>query len=70
MCVFCAAIPATAALGTNLNTKQNKTRREAVARGEKPASAKPILKVTLVAVVLLGVCSVVYHTLLFPILWI
>ncbi|MGA2111809.1 MAG: hypothetical protein ABSG98_06635 [Anaerolineales bacterium] len=68
MCVFCAAIPATATLGTNLNTKQNKARRDAAARGEEPASAKPILKITLVAVVLLGACSVVYHTLLFPIL--
>lgn len=68
MCIFCAAIPATAALGTNLNRKQDKARGEARARGEEPPSAKPVLKVTLIVVLLLAACSVVYHTLLFPVL--
>ncbi|MGA2819546.1 MAG: hypothetical protein ABSF61_02655 [Anaerolineales bacterium] len=68
MCVFCAAVPATVAVGANLNAKQEKARRDAIAEGKDPSFEKPIVKATLVVVVLLAVCSVIYHILLFPIL--
>jgi hypothetical protein len=68
MCVFCAAIPATAAAGARLNFNQNRAARERVAKGEKLSPARPILKATLILVLVLAVCSVIYHTVLFPIL--
>ena len=34
MCMFCAAIPATLAVGVNVNAKQIRNRREAEERGE------------------------------------
>ena len=36
MCIFCAAVPVTAAIGANLNTKQNATRRAAEEKGIEP----------------------------------
>jgi len=33
MCIFCAAIPATAPIGTNLNAKQKATRQAAKKKG-------------------------------------
>jgi hypothetical protein len=68
VCVFCAAIPATAAVGARLSAKQNSAARDKISKGETPAPAKRILKATLLLVVLLGACSVIYHTVLFPIL--
>jgi hypothetical protein len=54
MCVFCAAIPATAALGAKLNADQL----------HKPAEQrKPVSKITGVAVAVLVASSVIYHTL-------
>jgi hypothetical protein len=52
--MFCAAIPATAAVGAKLNVDQFK----------KPAEdRKPISKITGIALALLVGASVVYHTL-------
>lgn len=54
MCIICAAIPATAAVGARLNASQL----------DKPAEQrKPIGKITGVIVTLLVAASVVYHTL-------
>ncbi len=68
MCVFCAAIPAAAAVGANLNAKQKTARQAAEKEGIEPRKEKPIAKATLGAVVLLTVCSVIYHLVLAPIL--
>lgn len=55
MCMICAAIPATAAVGAKLNAGQL----------AKPVDErKPIFKMTGVAVTLLVAASVVYHTLI------
>jgi protein-S-isoprenylcysteine O-methyltransferase Ste14 len=64
MCIFCAAIPATVAIGTNLNAKQNATRQAAEKEGIAPPAKKPIAKITLGALVLLAICSVTYHTII------
>jgi len=64
MCIFCAAIPATAAIGTNLNARQNTTQRSAEKEGIEPPARKPIAKITLGALALLIICSVTYHTIL------
>ena len=56
MCVFCAAIPATAALGAKLNADQLKKE----ARGVRHL---PIPRLTAILIGLLAICSAVYHTL-------
>jgi hypothetical protein len=54
MCIICAAIPATAAVGAKLNADQL----------QKPEEARrPIGKITGIAVAFLVAASVVYHTL-------
>jgi hypothetical protein len=54
MCIICAAIPATAAVGAKLNADQLQKPQE---------ERKPIGKITGIAVALLFAASVVYHTL-------
>ena len=68
MCMFCAAVPATAVIGANLNHKQLAKRRAAESAGLEPPAEKPIAKATLGAIILLTIMSVVYHTILSP-LW-
>jgi len=54
MCVICAAIPATAAVGAKLNADQlNKPVEE----------RKPVSKITSVVIALLVITSFIYHTL-------
>ena len=64
MCAFCAAIPATLAVGANLNAKQLRERRKAEEREELSSEKKaiPIGKITLLAAGALVAASVVYHT--------
>ena len=54
MCMLCAAIPATAALGAKLNAAQ---------LDESEEQRRPILKITGIVVALLLIASVIYHTL-------
>jgi hypothetical protein len=54
MCIICAAIPATAAVGAKLNADQI----------QKPVEErKPVSKITGVVIALLVALSIVYHTL-------
>jgi hypothetical protein len=53
MCVICAAIPATAAVGAKLNADQIHKPEE---------QRKPISKITGFVIALLVASSVVYHT--------
>ncbi|MGE5378908.1 MAG: hypothetical protein ACM3XO_27955 [Bacteroidota bacterium] len=55
MCIFCAAIPATAAVGARLNAGQLQKPEE---------ERKPIGKITGIAIAFLVAASVVYHTLI------
>ena len=54
MCVFCASIPAAAALGAKLNADQLSQPEE---------KRRPIAKITGLFVGLLALASVAYHTL-------
>ena len=54
MCVFCAAVPVTAAVGAKLNADQLHKPEE---------QRKPVSKITGIVILLLGVSSVIYHTL-------
>ncbi len=54
MCMFCAAVPVTAAIGANLNNKQNATRRAAEEKGVEPPAKKPIAKITAGALIFLA----------------
>ena len=64
MCAFCAAIPATLAVGANLNAKKLREQREAAERGETLQQKKqvPVGKITIIAVGALVTASIVYHT--------
>jgi hypothetical protein len=63
MCVFCAAIPATMAIGANARSKQRKEAELAKAEGKTlPHKIVPVSTVTAVAVTGLAVCSIIYHT--------
>jgi hypothetical protein len=54
MCMFCAAVPVTAAVGAKLNADQ-------LAKPEE--HRKPVAKITGILMALLVAASVVYHTL-------
>ncbi len=54
MCMFCAAIPATTAVGAKLNADQLHKPEE---------QRKPVSKITGIAILALVTASVVYHTL-------
>jgi hypothetical protein len=63
MCMFCASIPAVAAVGASVHTKQKQQKQEAEARGE--TLKKPVIPAgpaTAAAVALLAVGSLVVHT--------
>jgi hypothetical protein len=55
MCIFCSAIPATAAIGAKLNADQ---RQKGVYQGV------PISRITVITIGLLTITSIVYHTLI------
>ena len=55
MCIICAAIPATAAVGAKLNADQLQKPEE---------ERKPVSKITGVVIALLVASSVIYHTLM------
>ncbi len=54
MCVICAAIPATAAIGAKLNADQIH---------QEESHRPPVSKITGIVIVLLMVASAIYHTL-------
>lgn len=54
MCMICAAIPATAAVGAKLNADQV---------GKPSEQRKPISKMTGIVIALLLAASVTYHTI-------
>ena len=54
MCVICAAIPATAAIGAKLNADQIH---------KEESNRLPVSKMTGIVIVLLMVASAIYHTL-------
>lgn len=58
MCMFCAAIPVTAAVGARLDAKQKGEARDT---GEE-RSEKPIKAITAGLIVLLLAGSITYHT--------
>jgi hypothetical protein len=55
MCMICAAIPATAAVGAKLNADQLHKPEE---------ERRPVSKITGVVIALLVTSSVIYHTLI------
>ena len=61
MCMFCAAIPATAAVGAKLNASQRAHAQEPSDACEKPAN-RPVRTITGVVIVLLAIGSIWYNT--------
>ena len=55
MCIICAAIPATAAVGAKLNADQLQKPEE---------QRKPVSKITGIVIALLVIASAVYHTII------
>jgi hypothetical protein len=63
MCVFCAAIPATLAIGAKTKSKQRHEAELAKVEGKTlPRKIVPAGTATAVAVTGLAVCSIIYHT--------
>lgn len=58
MCMFCAAIPATAAVAAKLNHDQ----QVKTAKSDEASQQKPIKAVAGGVIVLLVIGSVIYHT--------
>jgi hypothetical protein len=65
MCMFCAAIPAAAAVGAKMNNDQSQRRRQIPTADGHAAKEKPVIKITAGVVVLLLAGSITYHTLTF-----
>jgi hypothetical protein len=55
MCIICAAIPATAAVGAKLNADQ---------LSKPEGQRRPISKITGIVIALLITASMIYHTLI------
>ena len=62
MCVFCAAIPVTGAVGAKLNADKRRQQKE---DGDQNPSDNTITSVTTGVIFLLLVGSVIYHTSFF-----
>jgi hypothetical protein len=63
MCMFCAAIPATLAVGAKIHSQQRQEEQRAKAGIERADAGKlPIKAMTAIAVTSLVVASLVYHT--------
>lgn len=67
MCMFCAAIPMSVAIGASVTAKQKERRRQAVLQGKR-VSARPIPvgKAAVIVTGMLIVGSLVYHTVIMP----
>ena len=63
MCIFCAAIPAAAAVGARLNNRQSEAKKQAEAAGVEDPQTRPIPQATAGIIVLLLIGSVTFHTL-------
>jgi hypothetical protein len=66
MCIFCAAIPAAAAVGSAANGKQLEAKRQAERAGVKNPATRPIPQITAGVILLLAIGSVTYHSLNLP----
>ena len=63
MCMFCAAIPATVAVGAAANVRQKNEKQQAEMSGETAEKSKiPAGPVTAIVVAGLVVGSVIYHS--------
>lgn len=63
MCIFCAAIPATLAVGARMNAKQNGDQKITESQNQPTRRKKlPVGPLTIVAVSGLAVSSVIYHS--------
>ncbi len=63
MCIFCATIPVTLAVGAKLNAQQNDSQKSAESQGQVDKHKKrPVGPLTILAVTGLAVSSVIYHT--------
>lgn len=62
MCIFCTAMPATIAVGVNLQAKQRQERRKAEERGEEPKRQIPAMTWTGLVIAILMFVSVIYHS--------
>ena len=64
MCIFCAAVPMSAAIGARIAGKQHQHLESA--QTTTPAKPIPVGKITVVVTGSLIACSAVYHLLIAP----
>lgn len=58
MCMFCAAVPVAAAVGTSLDNKQRKNTQ---AQGRTPKRIRPFMALTIIVILLLVIGSALVH---------
>lgn len=63
MCMFCAAIPAAAAVGARLNNRQIEAKKQAEAAGLVHPKTRPIKQITAGVLVVLTIGSFTFHSL-------
>jgi len=67
MCVFCALVPMSAAVGAAIDGKQRQARELALERGEPPLSVNlPVRKIAVGVTGGFVVCAAVYHLVVVP----
>ena len=67
MCMFCAAIPMSAAMGTAITRKQKESHQSVIGQGEPtPHAVVPAGKITVAVTGGLIVCAAAYHLVVFP----
>ncbi len=59
MCICCVAVPVAAATGLSMDKKQRTNARKI---GLEPKRARPFLILTVIAILLLNIGSVIIHT--------
>jgi hypothetical protein len=60
--MFCAAVPAAAAMGAAAQSKQQKARQAAKARGEQPPKLRlPAAQTTAIVIIGLVTAAAIYH---------
>jgi len=67
MCIFCAAVPMSAAIGAAMTGKQHQRREQVQANGETIVEQPiPMGKITVAVTGTLIACSAVYHLVIVP----
>ena len=67
VCVFCALVPMSAAMGAAIDGKQRQNREQALEYGDNPLPRNlPVAKITVGVTGGFVVCAAIYHLVIIP----